>query len=36
MKLDAARAIEGLESVEALQRLQGRNGLPEGETLRRA
>ena len=32
--LDAARAIEGLESVEALERLQGRNGLPEGETLR--
>jgi len=32
--LDAARAIEGLESVEALQRLQGRGGLPEGETLR--
>ena len=32
--LDAARAIEGLEGVEALQRLQGRGGLPEGETLR--
>jgi hypothetical protein len=32
--LDAARAIEGLESVEALERLQGRGGLPESETLR--
>lgn len=32
--LDAARAIEGLESVEALEKLQGRNGAPESETLR--
>lgn len=32
--LDAARAIEGLESVEALEKLQGRNGVPESETLR--
>ena len=31
--LDAARAIEGLESVEALERLEGRNGLPDSETL---
>jgi hypothetical protein len=33
--LDAARAIEGLESVEALERLQGRSGLPDSETLLR-
>ena len=31
--LDAARAIEGLESVEALVRLQGQDGLPQSETL---
>jgi len=33
--LDAARAIEGLESVEALERLQGNGGLPDSETLLR-
>jgi hypothetical protein len=33
--LDAARAIEGLESVEALERLQGNAGLPDSETLLR-
>ena len=33
--LDAARAIEGLESVEALVRLQGQDGLPLSETLQR-
>jgi hypothetical protein len=33
--LDAARAIEGLESVEALERLEGRSGLPDSETLLR-
>ena len=33
--LDAARAIEGLESVEALERLQGNEGLPDSETLLR-
>jgi hypothetical protein len=33
--LDAARAIEGHESVEALERLQSRGGLPDGETLTR-
>jgi hypothetical protein len=33
--LDAARAIEGLESVEALERLQGKRGLPDSETLLR-
>ena len=33
--LDAARAIEGLESVEALVRLQGQGGMPQSETLQR-
>jgi hypothetical protein len=33
--LDAARAIEGLESVEALERLQGNGGMPDSETLLR-
>jgi hypothetical protein len=33
--LDAARAIEGVESVEALLRLQGQNGMPQGETVQR-
>ncbi len=33
--LDAARAIEGLESVETLERLQGKGGLPDSETLLR-
>jgi hypothetical protein len=33
--LDAARAIEGLESMEALERLQGNGGLPDSETLLR-
>jgi hypothetical protein len=33
--LDAARAIEGLESIEALERLQGKGGLPDSETLLR-
>ena len=33
--LDAARAIEGLESVDALERLQGKRGLPDSETLLR-
>ena len=33
--LDAARAIEGHQSIESLERLQGRGGLPDGETLMR-
>jgi hypothetical protein len=33
--LDAARAIEGLESIESLERLQGKGGLPDSETLLR-
>ena len=33
--LDAARAIEGLESVDALVRLQGQGGIPQSETLQR-
>jgi hypothetical protein len=33
--LDAARAIEGHQSIEALERLQSRGGLPDGETLTR-
>ncbi len=33
--LDAASVIKGLESVEALERLQGNGGLPDSETLLR-
>jgi hypothetical protein len=33
--LNALCAIEGLESVEALERLQGNGGLPDSETLLR-
>ena len=33
--LDAARAIEGFESVAALERLEGRGGLPDSATLLR-
>ena len=31
--MKAAWAIEGLEIVEVLQRLEGRNGMQESETL---